>query len=145
MNKAGEWGNGVLGGTSESGLEHQVPTARPIAMGDLAAASPEAHRPFGGAAGRGVMADGLSDHLHPLRRVKAKLTVCVGSAEVSIGELLDTQAQHVLRLDRTVEQPVDVLLEGQVVARGLLVAVDDHFAVRITELPGAQGGAGIER
>jgi flagellar motor switch protein FliN/FliY len=34
-----------------------------------------------------------------------------------------------------VDQPVDVLLEGQVVARGVLVAVDDHFGIRITELP----------
>jgi flagellar motor switch protein FliN/FliY len=30
---------------------------------------------------------------------------------------------------------VDLLLDGKVVARGQLVAVDGHFAVRITELP----------
>jgi len=42
---------------------------------------------------------------------------------------------QLLVLDRTVGQPVDLLLEGQVVARGQLVALDDRFAVRITELP----------
>lgn len=71
----------------------------------------------------------------PLRYVKARLTVCVGTAEITVGELLGATEQHVLRLDRAVDQPVEVLLEGHVVARGILVAVDDRFAVRITELP----------
>ncbi len=46
---------------------------------------------------------------------------------------------QVLRLDRGVDQPVDLTIEGKVVARGQLVAVDGHFAVRITELPVALG------
>jgi len=102
-------------------------TAQVIAMSDL-----EAHVVPGG--GRSPVTEALADAAHPLRRVKAKLTVCVGSVEVSIGELLEAQEQQVIRLDRTVEQPVDIMLEGQVVARGTLVAVDEHFAVRITEL-----------
>jgi flagellar motor switch protein FliN/FliY len=44
---------------------------------------------------------------------------------------------HVLKLDAALDAPVDVLLEGNVVARGQLVAVDDNFGVRITELPKA--------
>lgn len=72
---------------------------------------------------------------NPLRHIRTKLTICVGTAEVTVGELLDAKANQVLRLDRKVEEPVDILLEGQVVARGTLVAVDDYFAVRIIELP----------
>lgn len=72
---------------------------------------------------------------NPLRNLKVQLTVAVGSAEVTVGELLGARAQQVLRLDRGMDQPVDVLLEGQVVARGILVAVGDQFGVRITELP----------
>ena len=72
---------------------------------------------------------------NPLHSVRTRLTVCVGTAELSVGELLGAKEQQVLRLDRTVEQPVDILLEGQVVARGMLVAVGEHFGVRITELP----------
>jgi flagellar motor switch protein FliN/FliY len=41
----------------------------------------------------------------------------------------------VLVLDRSALQPVDLLLEGHVVARGQLVAVGSQFAVRLTELP----------
>jgi flagellar motor switch protein FliN/FliY len=59
----------------------------------------------------------------------------VGTVEMTVGELLGAKEHQVLRLDAAVDQPVDVLLEGQVVARGVLVAVDDRFGVRITELP----------
>jgi flagellar motor switch protein FliN/FliY len=77
----------------------------------------------------------VAERENPLRHVKARLTVCVGAAELTVGELLGAKEQQVVRLDRTVDQPVDLLLEGHVVARGMLVAIDDRFAVRITELP----------
>ena len=72
---------------------------------------------------------------NPLHSVRTRLTVVLGSVDISVGELLAAREQQVLRLDRTLEQPVDVLLDGQVVARGVLVAVGDDFGVRITELP----------
>lgn len=72
---------------------------------------------------------------NPLHHVKATLTVCVGTAEVRVGELLNAQEHQVIRLDRLVDGPVDILLEGAVIARGTLVAVGEHFGVRITELP----------
>lgn len=72
---------------------------------------------------------------HPLHHVKASLTVCVGSVELTIGDLLAAKEHQILQLDRAIDQPVDILLEGQVIARGTLVAVDDRFGVRITEPP----------
>lgn len=106
--------------------------AQTIAMSELE--PPGSPRPdaAGGLAAPVVNADHL---VHALRNVKVSVTVCVGSAELSLGELLGAKAQQVLRLDKAVEQPVDVLVEGQVVARGTLVAVDERFGVRITELP----------
>lgn len=77
---------------------------------------------------------GISE-MHPLYQVKATLQVCVGEATVTVGELMSAKQHQVLKLDRTLENPVDLFLNGQVVARGQLVAVDGHFAVRITELP----------
>ena len=72
---------------------------------------------------------------NPLHAVKATLRVCVGEAVMTVGELMNMKENHVMRLDRDVEQAVDVMLEGRVIARGQLMAVDDEFAVRITELP----------
>jgi flagellar motor switch protein FliN len=67
--------------------------------------------------------------------VKVRLQVRVGEAAMTVGDLLAARENAVLVLDRSVEQPVDLMIEGQVVARGQLVAVDGAFAVRITELP----------
>lgn len=71
----------------------------------------------------------------PLRQVKVTLQVRVGEVEMRVGELLDARKEQVLVLDRALDQPIDLVLEGQVVARGQLVALGEHFAVRITELP----------
>lgn len=79
----------------------------------------------------------LSGNLDVIGSVKVALTVRVGGAVVSVDELMNMKDAHVLRLDAALDAPVDVLLEGNVVARGQLVAVDDNFGVRITELPKA--------
>jgi flagellar motor switch protein FliN/FliY len=67
--------------------------------------------------------------------VKARLQVCVGEAVMTVGELTRAQVGQVVALDREVDAPVDLLLEGRVVARGQLVAVGEHFGIRLTELP----------
>jgi flagellar motor switch protein FliN/FliY len=54
---------------------------------------------------------------------------------MTVGQLLAAREGQVLALDRSVDAPVDLLLEGKVVARGQLVAIDGSFGVRITELP----------
>jgi len=102
------------------------PTAQVIALSEFAASPPVADAP-------GVPT--VLRSTNPLHQVKARLQVCVGSATITVGELLAAREQQVIQLDSEVTQPVDLLLEGQVVARGQLVAVGDHFAVRITELP----------
>jgi flagellar motor switch protein FliN/FliY len=72
---------------------------------------------------------------NPLHHVKATLTVSVGSVVMTVGELLNAKVEQVICLDSGVDDPVDLLIEGNVVARGQLVAVDDRFGVRITQLP----------
>ncbi|HEY0824823.1 MAG TPA: FliM/FliN family flagellar motor switch protein [Ramlibacter sp.] len=72
---------------------------------------------------------------HPLHALKVSLQVRVGQAAMTVGEFLAARENELLVLDRAVDHPVDLVLEGSVVARGQLVAVDGAFAVRITELP----------
>jgi flagellar motor switch protein FliN len=86
----------------------------------------------GGAASAGPV---LMQEAHPLHSVKVQLQVCIGTTAMTIGELLAAREREVLCLERMVEEPVDLVLDGRVVARGELMAVDGAFAVRITELP----------
>lgn len=73
--------------------------------------------------------------VNPLHLIKAKLEVRVGEISLTVGELMAAREHEVFSLKRRIDEPVDLLLEGRVVARGELVAMDDQFAVRITELP----------
>ncbi len=74
-------------------------------------------------------------NLNPIHSVKATLSVRVGEVELTVGDLINAKSAQVFALNRKVDEPVDLLLEGSVVARGELVAVGDHFGVRVTELP----------
>jgi flagellar motor switch protein FliN len=95
--------------------------AQPIELGEM---------PLSGGAGRNLVEDS-----NPLHQVKTQVQVCVGTVQLSIGELMALKAHQVVRLQQAVEEPVDLLVEGKAVARGQLVAVDGQFAIRITELP----------
>ncbi len=97
-------------------------TAQVLAFGEMN----ESNRDMG--------ASVISDH-SPLLQIKTNLQVCIGELVISVGELLAAKEHQVLRLNHAIDQPVDLLLEGQVVARGQLVAVDENFGIRITELP----------
>lgn len=74
-------------------------------------------------------------NLNPIHSVKAILSVRIGEVELAVGDLINAKTAQVFALNRRVDQPVDLLLEGSVVARGELVAVGDHFGIRVTELP----------
>lgn len=89
--------------------------------------------PHGGELAAGAPA--LAPLHSPLLDIKARLQVSVGEAVMTVGELGRAKLGQVLALDREVDADVDVMLEGRLVARGQLVAVGEHFGVRLTELP----------
>lgn len=76
----------------------------------------------------------LPQRLAPFAGVRASVTVVAGSASASIGDLLALKDGAVLTLDRAIDAPFDVMLDGAVLARGQLVAVGDRFGVHITEV-----------
>lgn len=76
----------------------------------------------------------LGDNIELIRNVKVRLTVSVGRSELTVKDLFDLKENATLALDRSVRAPVDVLLEGKVIARGNLVAVGENFGVQISEI-----------
>lgn len=81
----------------------------------------------------------------PLLGIKTTVQVCVGEAVVSVKQLTESRVGQVIPLNREVDGVVDLLLNGQVVARGHLVAVGDNFGISLTELPEPLAGlVGIE-
>lgn len=78
----------------------------------------------------------LGDNMELIRNVKLRLTVSAGRSELTVKELFELKENAVLALDKSTSDPVDVMLDGRVIARGVLVAVGDNFGVRISELVG---------
>jgi flagellar motor switch protein FliN len=76
----------------------------------------------------------LGENLELIRNLKVRLAVSVGQCELTVKELFDLRESMVLTLDKDTREPVEISLDGKVVARGTLVAVDDSFGVRITEI-----------
>ena len=73
-------------------------------------------------------------NLDLLLDVNLQVTVELGRAGLKFREVLNLAPGAVVELDRQTSEPVDILVNGSLLATGEVVVVDDHFAVRITKL-----------
>ncbi len=69
-----------------------------------------------------------------LRDVEVELTAELGSARMQIKHVLGLHPGSVLELNRLAGEPVDVLINKTLIARGEVVVVDEKFAIRIIEI-----------
>lgn len=69
-----------------------------------------------------------------LLTVPVKITVEVGRTRLTLAELVKLQAGSLVTLDREAHEPVDILVNGKVVARGEVVTIDQKYGVRITSV-----------
>lgn len=73
-------------------------------------------------------------NLDMLLDVGLKITVELGRAQLKFRDVLNLSQGSVVELQRQTSEPVDILVNGALLASGEVVVVDDHFAVRITKL-----------
>lgn len=78
-------------------------------------------------------------NLELLMDVELDVTLRFGGRRLLLRELLDLNPGSVIALDRQVQEPVDMLLDGRVVARGEVVVTGGNYALRVTEV-GVVGG-----
>ena len=67
--------------------------------------------------------------------VELNVTLRFGQRQLALREVLELTSGSVIELDRQVEEPVELLLEGRVIARGEAVVVDGNYGLRVTEVP----------
>ncbi|KKI20629.1 MULTISPECIES: flagellar motor switch protein FliN [Sphingomonas] len=81
------------------------------------------------------MGDGaLAANFRLLQDVDVKLTVEIGSTQLTLRELLALGESSVIELDRQANELLDVFVNGTLIGRGEVVTVGDRFGVRMTEL-----------
>lgn len=75
-----------------------------------------------------------SEKLDLVADVRVELVVELGKTSLSVQELFELKKNSVLKLDATTDAELTVKLNGKIVAKGTLVAVDDNFGIQITEV-----------
>lgn len=69
-----------------------------------------------------------------LGHVSVHLEVVLGKATATVEELFALKSGSSLKLDTELDAPVALQLNGKTIARGHLVALDDHFGFKIVEI-----------
>lgn len=74
--------------------------------------------------------------LDVLHDVEMGVTVELGRTRMQLRDILTVVPGSVIELDRAASAPVDVLVNGTLIARGEVVVIDEEFGIRVTEIVG---------
>ena len=74
------------------------------------------------------------ENLRVLENIDVKLTVEVGGAEIKLRELLRINEGSVVELERLAGDPLGILANGTIIAKGEVVMIGERFGIRFTEV-----------
>ena len=109
-------------------IEQETPAAAQSAPAPSAPA-PSAPAPSAPAAAAPIS---VPKQIDALAGVQMEVTIEIGRTRLPVGELLQLQPGQVLELDREVGSPLDMYINGTLLARGEIVVLEDHFGFRVT-------------
>ena len=75
-----------------------------------------------------------SPDLDVILDIPVALTIEVGSTSITIKNLLQLNQGSVLELDRLAGEPLDVLVNGTLIAHGEVVVVNDKYGIKMTDV-----------
>ena len=80
----------------------------------------------------------INGNMDLLMGLPLEVRVEIGSAKRKIKEVIEFGQGTVIELDKQAGAPVDIVVNGKLLARGDVVVIDDNFGVRITEILGTR-------
>ena len=84
--------------------------------------------------GGGENAPGLMNELDMILDIPVQITVELGRTKITIKNLLQLAHGSVVELDAMAGEPMDVLVNGTLIAQGQVVVVNDKFGIRLTDI-----------
>ena len=84
--------------------------------------------------GGGENAPGLMNELDMILYIPVQITVELGRTKITIKNLLQLAHGSVVELDAMAGEPMDVLVNGTLIAQGEVVVVNDKFGIRLTDI-----------
>lgn len=108
-----------------------APEQRQAQAGD----QPAVQRPTFQDLGPGQHSEGATEHrLDVVLNIPVTLSMEIGRTAVSIRHLLELTPGSVVKLERPVGEPLDIMINGCLIARGEVVIVNEKFGMRITDI-----------
>lgn len=74
------------------------------------------------------------ENIELIKDVPLEVTVELGRTQKSINDILEFAPGTIIELDKIAGEPVDVLVNGKLVAKGEVVVIEENFGVRVTEI-----------
>lgn len=69
-----------------------------------------------------------------LMDIPVRISVVLGRAHMTIGEVLSMEQGTVVELDKLVGEPVEIMANDRLILKGEVVVIDENFGIRVTEL-----------
>lgn len=78
--------------------------------------------------------DGVSRSMELIMDIPLDVSVELGRVQMLIKDVLELATGSIVELERVAGEPVDLLVNGQLIAKGEVVVIEDNFGIRITEI-----------
>ena len=96
---------------------------------------PAVHRPTFQELGGGHRGEPMAENrLEMVLNIPVTLSMEIGRTTLSIRHLLELTPGSVVKLERPVGEPLDIMVNGCLIARGEVVIVNEKFGMRITDI-----------
>ena len=106
----------------------------PVATEVAAPAETVAPASFTNFSPTGLTAAGAGNDLNMILDIPVQLTVELGRTRIPIKHILQLAQGSVVELDALAGEPMDVLVNGYLIAQGEVVVVNDKFGIRLTDI-----------
>ena len=100
----------------------------------VAQPAPEIFPELSGSPAANGIANGIASDIDMILDIPVLLTVELGRTKIAIKNLLQLAQGSVVELDGLAGEPMDVLVNGTLIAQGEVVVVNDKFGVRLTDI-----------
>ena len=77
---------------------------------------------------------GKDVNIDTLLKVPVSLAIEVGRTQMLLSDLLETQEGTVIELERLLDEPLDILVNGALIAHGVVVLANERFGLQITDI-----------
>lgn len=122
-----EWADAMAEAGDTSSEDTSGETVSPDSSEDVSPVNLETLKDTGGSGDEEVNLDVILD-------VPVSVSMQIGSTNMNIRNLLQLNQGSVIELDRLAGEPLDVLVNGTLIAHGEVVVVNEKFGIRLTDI-----------